>query len=81
MKSPVLESFLDKVSDLEACNFIIKNRLQHSFPAKFDKFLGIPILKNICKRLLLSVVGLKLSRQKDTKRSSNFIFFFFFEFP
>ena len=39
---------------LRACNFI-KKRLQHRcFPVKFAKFLRIPILKNICKRLLRS---------------------------
>ena len=32
----------------------IKKRLQHRcFPVKFTKFLGTPILKNICQRLLL----------------------------
>ena len=29
------------------------------FPVKFEKFLRTPILKNICKRLLLSVLKLK----------------------
>ena len=37
------------------CNFI-KKRLQHRcFPMKFAKFLRIPILKNICERLLLKI--------------------------
>ena len=32
----------------------MRKRLQHScFPVKFAKFLGTPILKNICERLLL----------------------------
>ena len=35
------------------CNFI-KRRLQHRcFPVKFAKFIRAPILKNICKQLLL----------------------------
>ena len=50
-KIPVLESLLNKVAGLEACNFI-KKRLQHRyFPVKFAIFLRTPILKNICKRL------------------------------
>ena len=52
-KLPVLESVFNKVAGVRACNFITK-KLQHScFPAKFAKFLRIPVLKNICKRLLL----------------------------
>ena len=42
MKAPVLESLLDKVPILQACNFI-KKRLQHScFPVKFAKYLRTP---------------------------------------
>ena len=38
---------------LKAYNFI-KKRLRHRcFPANIAKFLSTPILKNICKRLLL----------------------------
>ena len=52
-KTPVLESFFNRFAGLQACNFI-KKRLQHRcFPAKFTKFLRIPILKNICQQLLL----------------------------
>ena len=44
-KTPVL--------DAKAYNTIEK-RLQHwCFPVRFAKFLGTPILKNICERLLL----------------------------
>ena len=54
-KAPVLESLFNNVAGLQACNFI-KKILQHwSFPMKFAKFLRTPILKNICKRLLLFV--------------------------
>ena len=36
----------------KACNFI-KKRLQHKcFSMKFARFLGKPILKNLCERLL-----------------------------
>ena len=39
--------------NLKACNFI-KKRLQHKcFPVSILKFLGTPIRKNICRRLLL----------------------------
>ena len=52
-KTPVLESILIKLQGLRACNFI-KKKLQHRcFLTKFVKFLRIPIVKNICERLLL----------------------------
>ena len=55
MEAPVLESLLNKAADLQVCNFI-KKRLQHRyFPAIIAKFLRIPILKNICERLLLFI--------------------------
>ena len=43
--------FFNKVA--QAYN-VIKKRLQHRcFPVKFAKFLRTPMLKNICKRLVL----------------------------
>ena len=43
-----------------ACKFF-KKRLQHKcFPVKFPKLLRIPILRNICKRLLLEVLYKKV---------------------
>ena len=43
-----------EVASLEAANFF--KRLQHKcFPVKFAKLLRIPILRNICKQLLLEV--------------------------
>ena len=49
----MLESYFNKVAGLQAYNFI-KKRLQHRcFPVNITKFLRIPILKNICQRLLL----------------------------
>ena len=37
--------------EIKPCNFILE-KLQHKcFPVKFEKFLRMPILKNICKRL------------------------------
>ena len=42
-KTPVLESLLNKVADLQVCNFI-KKILQHSyFAVKLAKFLRTPI--------------------------------------
>ena len=36
---------------------LLKKRLQHRcFPVKVAKFLRIPILKNICERLLVNIV-------------------------
>ena len=49
----MLESLLDKVAGLRACNFIKKRLQQRCFPMKFAEFLRTPILKNICKQLLL----------------------------
>ena len=46
---------IGKMRKLQACNFI-KKRLEHKcFPEKFAKYLRTPILKNICKRLLLQI--------------------------
>ena len=48
-----LSHFFNKVAGLQACNFIEK-RPQHScFPVNVAKILRTPILKNICKLLLL----------------------------
>ena len=53
MKTPLLESLLNKVEGLRACSFI-KKRLQHRwFAVKFTKFLRTPIFRNIRERLLL----------------------------
>ena len=49
----MLESLLDKVAGSQACNFIKKRLQQRCFPMKFAEFLRTPILKNICKQLLL----------------------------
>ena len=54
-KTPVLESLFNKVPGL-ACNFIEKRLPHRCFPMKFEKFLRANILKNICERLLLSVI-------------------------
>ena len=56
-KTPVLESLLNKVARLQACNFI-KNRLQsRCFYVNIAKFLRTPILNSICKWLLLWRTG------------------------
>ena len=52
MKIPVLESLLNKVADLQACNFIKKRLYQWCFHVEFPKFLKTLILKNIFKRLV-----------------------------
>ena len=49
-KTPVLESFFNKVVRLKACSFINK-RLQHScFPVKFVKFLRTSFLQKTSRR-------------------------------
>ena len=63
-KTPVLESFLNKIVGLEACNFI-KWRLPYSCPVNFAKFLRTSISKNICQGLVLTratSVGVGLMR-------------------
>ena len=53
----MLESLFNKVAGIEACN-VIKKRLQHRyFSMNIAKFLGTPILKNICERMLLKITG------------------------
>ena len=55
MKTPVLDCLFNKAAALQVCNFI-KKKLQHRcFPVIIAKFLRIPILKNICERLLLFI--------------------------
>ena len=55
-KTPVLESLFDKVAVLQPSNFI-KEKLQHRcFPVNIAQFAKVPILKNICERLLLLMV-------------------------
>ena len=52
-KTSTLESVFSKVAGLRACD-VVKNKLRHGcFPVRFAKFFRIPILKNICRRLLL----------------------------
>ena len=51
-ETPVFESNFKRVVHLQTCNFI-KKRTQHiCFPVNIAEFLILPILKNICKRLL-----------------------------
>ena len=45
----------------QTCNFIKKSLQHRRFPVKFAKFLRALILKNICERLLLLSLQLKLS--------------------
>ena len=53
-ETPVLESISKKVAELQTCNFIKKGSKHSCFPVSIAKFLILPILKNICKRLLFS---------------------------
>ena len=49
----MLESLFSNVLGLKACNIIKKRLQQRCFPVNIAKHLRIPILKNICGRLLL----------------------------
>ena len=53
-KTPVLESALNKVTGLQAWNFIKKRLQRRWFPVNIAKFLRTPILKNSYERLLLT---------------------------
>ena len=54
METYALESLLNKVTGLEACNFIKKGLKHRCFPVNTAKFLRTPILKNIWELLLLN---------------------------
>ena len=72
-KTPVFESLFNKVVGLQACNFLEKRLQQRYFPEKYAKFLRTPILKNICKRLLLNVENFKqLSKENAAKLFKDF---------
>ena len=50
-------------SSAEACNFI-KKRLQHRcFPVNIQKFVRIPIMKNVCERLFLDLKSAKCEKK------------------
>ena len=55
METPVLECLFNKAAALQVCNFIEKKLQHRCFPVIITKFLRIPILKNICERLLLFI--------------------------
>ena len=54
-KTPVSKRCLNKVAGPEPASFLEKRLQNKCFPVKFAKFLRTPILKNICKRVLLEV--------------------------
>ena len=56
-KAPVLEFLFNKVIGLQGCNFIKKKFHHICFRAKFATFLRTSILKNIRKRLLLTILA------------------------
>ena len=55
-----LTGIFNKVAGLEPASFFKKDFKHNCFPVKFAKLLRTPILKNICKRLLLEVFYKKL---------------------
>ena len=59
-----MESLSNKVGGIQARNFIKKRLHLRFFPRKFKKFLRTPILKNICKWLLLRILCKTLSMSK-----------------
>ena len=71
-----------------ACNFI-KKRFQHSFfPVNIATFLRTPILKNICKQLLLDknsnnkiFFKIKGPSQNTSNKVSARLFQYLFSFP
>ena len=69
-KTPVLKSLFNKVAGIKpgtSLTFLKKDSNTGVFPVKFTKFLGAPILKNICEPLLLYLqVILFASHEKVT---------------
>ena len=51
--SCLLESLFNKVVGAQACNLIAKRLQDKCFSVNIGNFLGTPILKNTCERLLL----------------------------
>ena len=56
----MLKPIFNEVADLKACNFI-KKLQRRSFPVNTAKLFKIPILKNICERMLLDT-GVTINR-------------------
>ena len=56
-ENTVLEFLFNKVAGLQGCNFIEKKFHHRCFQVRFAKFLKTPILKNICKQLLLTMLA------------------------
>ena len=56
-KTPVLESLFNKAAGLQGFNFIKKKFRQGCFPVNIAKFLKTPILRNIWKWLLLTMLS------------------------
>ena len=52
--TPVFGSLFIKIVGLQACKFIKKRFQYRCFTVKFARFLYVPILKNIRKRMLLA---------------------------
>ena len=51
-EAPVLKSLFKKVARLKACYFIKERPQYRFFPVGVTKFLRLPLLENICERLL-----------------------------
>ena len=56
----MLEPLFHKVADLRTCNFIKRRLLNRYFSVSIAKILRTTILKNICQRLLFTLVILIL---------------------
>ena len=71
MKTLAVKSlFNNKVTGIQASNFIKKRLHRKCFPVKFVKFLRTPILKNIYERLLLKIFSKTLSMSRSHSYST-----------
>ena len=61
------------VIKLQVCNFIKKGLRHRYLPLNIAKFLRTPILKNICKRLLLKVMITEITFNNFLSRVINFV--------
>ena len=68
-ETPVWESIFEKVADHKTCNFIKKEPQHRWFPVNIAQFFILPILKNICKRLLFKFFNGSLLRGPKGLRS------------
>ena len=67
----MLRSLFTKVTGLQTCTFVKKIPQRRRYPMNVAKFLGTPVLKNICERLLLRELSFQMLRGINLDRTAN----------